>query len=140
MRAGESVVIFGVGGIGLAALAGARIDGASIIIAVDRVTTKLERARRLGGASQSAPAGASRSRMSWASATGRTVGLMLFWAIAANALLRAGSTSQGCDAAPGASFAVSSGATASRHRACGTRVPSPQRRQSWQSDRDSSVK
>ena len=48
MRAGESVAIFGVGGIGLAALAGARIDGASIIIAVDRVTTKLERARRLG--------------------------------------------------------------------------------------------
>jgi S-(hydroxymethyl)glutathione dehydrogenase/alcohol dehydrogenase len=47
-RPGESVAIFGVGGVGSAALVGARIVNASPIIAVDVVPEKLEHARKLG--------------------------------------------------------------------------------------------
>lgn len=46
--AGETVAVIGLGGIGLAALQGARIAGASRLIAVDLVTGKLEVAIRLG--------------------------------------------------------------------------------------------
>ncbi|MGZ4148685.1 MAG: alcohol dehydrogenase catalytic domain-containing protein [Actinomycetota bacterium] len=45
---GETVVVIGLGGIGLAALQGARISGASRVIAVDLVAAKLEVAGRLG--------------------------------------------------------------------------------------------
>ncbi len=45
---GESVVIFGLGGVGLSALMGARLVGASPIIAVDILPAKFELAKRLG--------------------------------------------------------------------------------------------
>ncbi|HLV57459.1 MAG TPA: Zn-dependent alcohol dehydrogenase [Natronosporangium sp.] len=45
---GESVVVIGLGGVGLAALQGARLAGADPIIAVDPVAAKEELARRLG--------------------------------------------------------------------------------------------
>jgi S-(hydroxymethyl)glutathione dehydrogenase / alcohol dehydrogenase len=48
VRAGESVVVVGCGGVGLAAIQGARLSGASPIIAVDRVASKLDRARTSG--------------------------------------------------------------------------------------------
>jgi Zn-dependent alcohol dehydrogenase len=48
VRKGESVAIFGVGGVGLSAVAGARIAGAYPIIAVDLDDAKLEFARRFG--------------------------------------------------------------------------------------------
>jgi Zn-dependent alcohol dehydrogenase len=44
----DSVAIFGLGGVGLAALLGARLMGAGTIIAVDRVREKLTLARELG--------------------------------------------------------------------------------------------
>ena len=48
VRAGDDVAVVGLGGIGLAALQGARIGGASRLIAVDLVDAKLERARAFG--------------------------------------------------------------------------------------------
>jgi S-(hydroxymethyl)glutathione dehydrogenase/alcohol dehydrogenase len=45
---GESVVVIGCGGVGLAAVQGARFAGASPVIAVDRVASKLDVARRCG--------------------------------------------------------------------------------------------
>jgi S-(hydroxymethyl)glutathione dehydrogenase / alcohol dehydrogenase len=45
---GESVAVFGCGGVGLNVLQGARLRGASPIIAVDRVQAKLELARTFG--------------------------------------------------------------------------------------------
>ncbi|WP_338675627.1 zinc-binding dehydrogenase [Streptomyces sp. SCSIO 30461] len=48
VREGESVVVFGVGGVGLATLQSARIAGASAIIAVDVSPAKEELARRAG--------------------------------------------------------------------------------------------
>ena len=48
VRPGESVAVFGCGGVGLQVVAGARIAGAEPIIAVDRVASKLELARALG--------------------------------------------------------------------------------------------
>lgn len=47
-RAGESIVIFGVGGVGLCALLGAVTSGLSPIIAVDINETKLDLAKTLG--------------------------------------------------------------------------------------------
>jgi Zn-dependent alcohol dehydrogenase len=47
-RAGDSVAVFGLGGVGLAALLGARACGATTIVAVDRIPEKLELARELG--------------------------------------------------------------------------------------------
>ena len=44
----DRVVVFGLGGVGLAALLGARMAGASEIVAVDVVPEKLEHAQRLG--------------------------------------------------------------------------------------------
>lgn len=46
--AGDSVVVIGCGGVGLAAVQGARIAGAGIVIAVDLVVEKLELAASLG--------------------------------------------------------------------------------------------
>ncbi|MBT2389420.1 Zn-dependent alcohol dehydrogenase [Streptomyces sp. ISL-1] len=48
VREGESVVVFGVGGVGLATLQSARIAGASTIIAVDVSPEKEELARQAG--------------------------------------------------------------------------------------------
>lgn len=48
VEAGSSVAIFGVGGVGLSAVQGARLRGASEVIAVDLVPEKRARARRLG--------------------------------------------------------------------------------------------
>ena len=45
---GSSVAVFGLGGVGLSAILGARIAGASPIIAVDRLSAKLELARQCG--------------------------------------------------------------------------------------------
>ncbi len=48
VRAGESVVIFGCGAVGLGAVMGARLCGAGQIIVVDMVEERLEMARQLG--------------------------------------------------------------------------------------------
>jgi S-(hydroxymethyl)glutathione dehydrogenase/alcohol dehydrogenase len=48
VRPGESVVVIGCGAVGLSAIQGARIAGASPIVAVDVVPAKLELARSLG--------------------------------------------------------------------------------------------
>ena len=48
VQAGQSVAIFGVGGVGLSAVAGAAVAGADPIIAVDLDDGKLEFARRFG--------------------------------------------------------------------------------------------
>ncbi len=48
VRAGESVAVIGCGGVGLNAIQGARLVGASRIIAVDLNPAKLERAREFG--------------------------------------------------------------------------------------------
>jgi alcohol dehydrogenase len=62
---GTSVAVFGLGGVGLAAILGARVAGASPIIAVDRLAPKLELARQCGAthtvdASQTDPVAAVR--------------------------------------------------------------------------------
>jgi S-(hydroxymethyl)glutathione dehydrogenase/alcohol dehydrogenase len=46
--AGASVVVFGLGGVGLSVVMGAQLAGAARIVAVDRVAAKLDRARELG--------------------------------------------------------------------------------------------
>lgn len=48
VTAGSSVAVFGVGGIGLGAVAGAKMQNAAIIIAVDVLDHKLEQARAVG--------------------------------------------------------------------------------------------
>lgn len=48
VEAGATVAVFGAGGVGLAAIQGARIAGAGMIIAVDVFAHKLEQARELG--------------------------------------------------------------------------------------------
>lgn len=48
VRPGDTVAVIGLGGIGLAALQGARIAGASRLIAVDVVAAKFEHARAFG--------------------------------------------------------------------------------------------
>lgn len=48
MQAGETVAVFGCGGVGLSIVQGARIGGASRIIGIDRVASKLETALSLG--------------------------------------------------------------------------------------------
>jgi len=48
VRLGESVAVFGLGGVGLAAVLGAVAAGADPVVAVDRVPEKLELARELG--------------------------------------------------------------------------------------------
>lgn len=48
VRPGSSVVVFGCGGVGISAIQGARIAGASVILAVDLVDAKLEDAVRFG--------------------------------------------------------------------------------------------
>ncbi len=48
MKPGESIVIYGCGGVGLSAVMGARLGGAGKLIAVDTVDKKLEMAKELG--------------------------------------------------------------------------------------------
>ena len=48
MEAGQTVAVFGCGGVGLSIVQGARIGGARQIIALDRFDGKLEMARRVG--------------------------------------------------------------------------------------------
>jgi S-(hydroxymethyl)glutathione dehydrogenase/alcohol dehydrogenase len=48
VEAGATVAVFGAGGVGLAAIQGARIAGAGMIIAVDVFARKLDTARELG--------------------------------------------------------------------------------------------
>lgn len=48
VQVGTTVAVFGCGGIGLNAIQGARLSGATRIIAVDRIEAKLDLARRLG--------------------------------------------------------------------------------------------
>jgi S-(hydroxymethyl)glutathione dehydrogenase / alcohol dehydrogenase len=48
LKAGESVAVFGCGGVGLSIVQGARIGGARQIIAVDLFAAKLDLARQLG--------------------------------------------------------------------------------------------
>ena len=65
VRPGETVAVVGCGGVGLAAIQGARLSGASAIIAVDRVPAKLDMARANGAthvvdASATEPVGAVR--------------------------------------------------------------------------------
>ena len=48
VRVGDRVAVFGLGGVGLSALLGARAAGASTIVAVDVMPSKLELARDLG--------------------------------------------------------------------------------------------
>lgn len=48
IRIGDTVAVFAQGPIGLCATAGARLQGASRIIAIDRIGTRLDMARRLG--------------------------------------------------------------------------------------------
>jgi S-(hydroxymethyl)glutathione dehydrogenase/alcohol dehydrogenase len=48
VRAGESVVVIGSGGVGLNAIQGAVLAGASPIVAVDRIATKLSAAQTFG--------------------------------------------------------------------------------------------
>jgi S-(hydroxymethyl)glutathione dehydrogenase/alcohol dehydrogenase len=48
VAAGDSVVIFGAGGVGLNAVSGARIAGASMIVVIDIQPRRLEEARRFG--------------------------------------------------------------------------------------------
>jgi NDMA-dependent alcohol dehydrogenase len=48
IRAGESIVIYGCGGVGLSAVIGAKVAGAGKLIAIDVLDRKLEMARELG--------------------------------------------------------------------------------------------
>jgi len=48
VRAGQSVLVVGLGGVGLSVLQGARLAGAGRIVAVDRSVEKLELARAMG--------------------------------------------------------------------------------------------
>jgi S-(hydroxymethyl)glutathione dehydrogenase / alcohol dehydrogenase len=48
VEAGATVAVFGAGGVGLAVIQGARIAGASVIVAVDVFARKLAQARELG--------------------------------------------------------------------------------------------
>jgi Zn-dependent alcohol dehydrogenase len=56
VRLGETVAVFGLGGVGLAAVLGALAAGAGTVVAVDRVPEKLTLARELG-ATHAIPAG-----------------------------------------------------------------------------------
>lgn len=48
LRAGQSIAVFGVGGVGLSAVMAAKLIGASQIVAVDVVSSRLDLARELG--------------------------------------------------------------------------------------------
>lgn len=54
---GSSVVVFGCGGVGISAIQGARIAGASAILAVDTLPNKLEQAKHFGATHVTTPDG-----------------------------------------------------------------------------------
>ncbi len=54
---GSSVVVFGCGGVGISAIQGARIAGASAILAVDTLESKLEQAKHFGATHVTTPDG-----------------------------------------------------------------------------------
>jgi NDMA-dependent alcohol dehydrogenase len=56
VRAGETVVVYGVGGIGMNAVQGARLAGAANLVAVDPVALKRENAERFGATHTAATA------------------------------------------------------------------------------------
>jgi len=55
LRPGETAVVIGCGGVGISAIQGCRLSGASVIVAVDTVPEKLEVARRFGATHAVAP-------------------------------------------------------------------------------------
>jgi S-(hydroxymethyl)glutathione dehydrogenase/alcohol dehydrogenase len=57
VRPGETVVVIGCGGVGIAAIQGARLSGAATIVAVDTVQAKHEIARRFGATHAVTPEG-----------------------------------------------------------------------------------
>jgi S-(hydroxymethyl)glutathione dehydrogenase/alcohol dehydrogenase len=57
VKPGSSVVVFGCGGVGISAIQGARIAGASAILAVDTVESKLEQAKHFGATHVTTPDG-----------------------------------------------------------------------------------
>ncbi|MEU7907119.1 alcohol dehydrogenase catalytic domain-containing protein [Actinoplanes sp. NPDC049118] len=59
VRPGESVVVIGCGGVGIAAIQGARLAGAAVIVAVDTVAAKHDVARRFGATHAVTPEGLS---------------------------------------------------------------------------------
>jgi len=59
VRPGDTVVIIGCGGVGLAAIQGARLAGASLIVAVDTVEAKHDVARGFGATHATTPTGMS---------------------------------------------------------------------------------
>ena len=59
VRPGDTVVVIGCGGVGIAAIQGARVAGAAVIVAVDTVPAKHEVARRFGATHAVAPSGLS---------------------------------------------------------------------------------
>jgi len=59
VRPGSSVVIIGCGGVGIAAIQGARLAGASVIAAVDTVPAKHDVAKRFGATHAAGPDGLS---------------------------------------------------------------------------------
>ena len=71
MRAGDTVVVIGVGGIGTAAIQSARINGAAQIVAVDPLSSS--RSRHCGSAQRT---GADRPRRRWTWCSGLTYGVM----------------------------------------------------------------
>jgi S-(hydroxymethyl)glutathione dehydrogenase/alcohol dehydrogenase len=52
VRPGETVAVWGLGGVGLSVVMGARLAGASRIVAIDRTQEKLDRATALGATDQ----------------------------------------------------------------------------------------
>ncbi|MBO8191337.1 alcohol dehydrogenase catalytic domain-containing protein [Streptomyces oryzae] len=65
LRAGQSAVVFGLGGVGLSAVLGARAAGASPIVAVDPVPAKRELALRLGATHACPPQEAAAAVADW---------------------------------------------------------------------------
>ncbi len=57
VKPGSTVAVFGAGGVGIAAIQGARIAGAAEIVAVDMVPSKLEDAKRFGATHGTDPNG-----------------------------------------------------------------------------------
>jgi S-(hydroxymethyl)glutathione dehydrogenase/alcohol dehydrogenase len=57
VRPGSSVVVFGCGGVGISVIQGARIAGATEIVAVDVVESKLDAAKRFGATHAVPPGG-----------------------------------------------------------------------------------
>ncbi len=60
---GSSVIIFGCGGVGISAIQGARIAGASVILAVDTMENKLEQAKHFGATHVTTPDGLEDAKM-----------------------------------------------------------------------------